>query len=149
MCDIITSGQAPGPVTDRELLEGHTNQNQFEGNPRYAKWIEQQYKRHSGGKAPPKGSIYMDNLCRKGMAGDPEAWVDGRGDVKRLLEKRGWGADGPLMSVKEQEKPPPVPKKLADHIVARNVNNHLAVNPRADKREVREMVLEKHGNPNV
>lgn len=147
--DILESGKAPGPVTDRELLEGTYNKSEFADNPRYAKFLEKQYRLHSGGKAPPTGSVYMSNLCRHGMPGDPEAWVDGRGDVKRLLEKRGAGADCPLMFVPEREKPPRKPKKLADHIVHRLVNNELAVNPKADRRELREKVIATHGNPNV
>lgn len=45
----------------------------------------------------PHGKVYMPSLATR--PGDPEAWVSGRGDVKRVCEKRGWGVQGAGMNV--------------------------------------------------
>lgn len=59
------------------------------------------------------GLVYQHGLARH--AGDVEAWVRDRGDVKRILEKRGWGA--PQLGIKAREGPPPEQVGVANDLV--------------------------------
>lgn len=45
---------------------------------------------------------YMSSLAA--YPGDPEAWVDSKGDVRRVCEKRGWGCEGKV-NVTARPKP--------------------------------------------
>lgn len=58
--------------------------------------------------------------------GDPEALIDSRGDAKRVLEKRGWGAEG-MVKTKAREATTPEPDgKPAEDIVEDRAMNMLA-----------------------
>jgi hypothetical protein len=98
------------------------------------------------------GRYYMGKLAR--FPGDPEAWVSGTGDVKRICEQRGWGCSGQVnvQQPRYKDTPSPLggPYRVADDIVDRHVEQRLAQDPGlASKREeVREAVatqLSGHG----
>lgn len=63
--------------------------------------------------------------------GDPEAWVEGRGDIKRICEKNNWRAEG---EVECNAKPLDVPDGdgkyyVADDIVKREVSRLGKLDP--------------------
>lgn len=67
------------------------------------------------------GKHYQHGLAR--FPGDPEAWVDNLGDVKRILEKRGHGCEelGVKPHDPEPTKRPPMSKKIVDDCLAARV----------------------------
>lgn len=72
----------------------------------------------------PEGKKYMPGLCRPGVRYDPQAWVSGRGDVKRVCEKNGWGCEGAVnVKAVERDEPGPDerPYRIADDIIDREV----------------------------
>lgn len=87
--DMLRSRTPPMANTDREFLAGHCNGNQFEGQDVLADQYRQMA--HQGG-VDVTGKVYLSGLAR--FPGDPEAWVNGKGDAQKVLEARGWGASG-------------------------------------------------------
>jgi len=57
----------------------------------------------------------MKSLARYPM--DPEAWVDGASDVKRVCEKNNWSCDGAVDVKKVRDVTPPAPVDVAPDIV--------------------------------
>lgn len=91
-----------------------------------------------------KGKKYISQLAR--FVGDPEAWVDGRGDVQRVLEKRGWGSEGSVKA-KLREKEPPKPVALAEDLIQEKMREMVIKDPglkEKPREELREKVLDKH-----
>jgi putative FmdB family regulatory protein len=64
------------------------------------------------------GKAYDGRIAR--FPGDPEAWVQSPDDVKRVLEKRGWSAEGDI-NVKGEQKAPRADIPLANDLVAEKV----------------------------
>lgn len=60
------------------------------------------------------GKFYEGRCAR--FAADPEAWVSGPDDVKRVLESRGWGCDGDI-TVKAPDRAPPKDVAIAPDVV--------------------------------
>lgn len=107
----ITPGSPPAALTDREFMEGFCNGNQFEGQEAMGDELAAISAAH--GLTSTKGLVYKGGLAR--FAGDPEAWVGGRGDVQRVLEERNrrgenWSADG-AVTVKPSEAPVKRPRR--------------------------------------
>jgi hypothetical protein len=135
--EMVLSRTPPMSSTDREFLEGHCNGSQFEGQD----YIADRYRREAlAAGVDPKGKVYLGGLAR--YPGDPEAWVSGRGDVKRVVESRGWGCEG---SVNVKSRPLGVERKpvpVAEDLVRERVLEHLASVPAGEKVDV-EGVREK------
>lgn len=89
LADMLASASPPGCVTDATFLAGHCNGSQFSKTPGLGNRLREIAE--SQGQST-SGKVYLGSLAK--YPGDPEAWVDGRGDVKRVCEKRGWGCDG-------------------------------------------------------
>lgn len=151
--EMFAAGVAPYCVSDATYMKGHCNGNQFEKSPH----IGDAYKRVAEeAGVNTTGKRYLSGLARPGMPGDPEAWISGRGDIQRVLEKRGWGSgDGSTVKVKARESlNPPVSKRpdIADDIVNEKVSEILADLPakdirRVDVTDLREQVREKFAPP--
>lgn len=108
--------QAPGLVTDATYMAGHHDSG-FGKNPTTAKmgdFYAAQAKKH--GMTNLTGKRYLSSLAR--FSGDPDAWVSGRGDIKRVLERRGDGCVG-TVNTKIREREPTKPIPIAEHIVER------------------------------
>lgn len=140
---MFASRQAPQSKTDREFLRGHCNGNQFEEHQGLGDYYERVARAHG---VDPKGKVYLGSLAE--YPGDPRAWVDGRGDVQRVVEERGWQCSG-AVNVKARE-PLDGPKEVgvAPDIVAAKVQDHLAaLDPRerkaVDTVELSEKVAEE------
>jgi hypothetical protein len=129
----------PSCNTDATFLTGHCNGSQFDGQ----EYIGDYYRREAlAAGVDPKGKVYLGGLAR--YPGDPEAWVSGRGDVRRVVEGRGWGCQGSV-NVKarplQPERPGPA---VAEDIVEAKVAERLAGVPageRVDVEAVKESVL--------
>ena len=108
----------PGCVTDNTFLAGRGGA--------YAQFSEDDiggnFYRKEALKAGvnPHGKVYMPSLASR--PGDPEAWVSGRGDVRRVCEQRGWGVEGAGMNIPVtnvapvSEKYEPAPDLVADRM---------------------------------
>lgn len=118
---MVESGQVPGCMTDSVFLEGSENGRQFAKNPKIGDHYKKECEKRGG---QTKGRKYLSQLAK--FPGDPSAWVSGRGDVQKVLEKRGWGSEGSV-NVKQRgpDKPPPPPVPIADKIVDRETAREL------------------------
>lgn len=145
IAEICATRQCPGIVTDSLFNIGQVNHNQFANDPdtgrRYLKIARRRGVNVSG-------ATYMGSLAR--FPGDPEAWVHGRGDVKRLCDRRGYSCEGSV-NVKVREVAPPLADGpvVATDIVEREVKKIVAQEPeKASKLEqVREEVVDRMAPP--
>lgn len=152
--EMIAFQAGPSLRTDVSLFKGvGTVGTQFnEDHPRGKKLLDfyvGQAKKH--GHTPQITDMYQPGLAR--FPGDPEAWVPasgGRGYIKRLCEKRGWGCEG-MVDVKAREPdgdPWAVKKSLAEDIVTDKMSQAIEKNPnlaKGDRRELRRQVLRRYG----
>jgi hypothetical protein len=92
LAEMLALQSPPMSNTDREFLEGHCNGNQFSGGPLAEEQGNRYKKIAEAGGQNVTGKVYMGGLAR--FPGDPEAWVSDRGDVKRVVEARGWKCQG-------------------------------------------------------
>jgi hypothetical protein len=146
LAEMLALQSPPMSNTDREFLEGKGGcYDQFHDNE-----LLGAFYRQSAAEAgvDTTGKVYLSGLARR--PGDPEAWVSGRGDVQRVLEARGWGADGAVKVKARGADAPPPKKKIADDIVAGQVERRLEAMPaperkRADLEGIRHEVVARHG----
>lgn len=135
--EIFESGQCPHIVTDSVFMKGHCNGSQFAHNQKMGDLYARRARKAG---VNIKGKRYMHSLAR--FPGDPEAWIDGRGDVKRLCEQRGDKCEGMVnVKAREPEEAPAPPKGgVADHILEERVNQEIAteVEPRKESRQERK-----------
>lgn len=145
LAEMFAAQRPPMSNTDREFLEGAHHNEEF--NHGQGKWIGEQYRlaaRQAGVNV--HGKRYLSSLAK--YPGDPEAWVSGRGDVRRVVEKRGWSSTGSV-NVKGREHKEKLSKKyeVADDIVdahtrARRLDPEVAAKPLAEVREDTKRKLE-------
>lgn len=96
---------------------------------------------------------YLPELAR--FRGDPEAVVPShavRDHIKKVCEQRGWTCEGSVTAKGRGPESDPLAIEncvpLAEDIIRSNANRMVRENPdlaRKSKRELRELVLEKHG----
>ena len=142
--EMLRASAPPQVRSDATFLRGHCNGSQFATQhvigDRYKAVAEEAGQNVTG-------KVYMSQLAN--YPGDPEAWVSGRGDVKRVLEKRGWGSEGAVSTkVRESLNPPAPGPAVADDIVAAEVSTILETVPpkdrkRVDVQDLKEQVIEK------
>ncbi len=132
----------PMSNTDREFLQGNVNGSQFERKPAHGDAYAKVAKK--AGQSV-KGKIYLSGLAR--FPGDPEAWVEGRGDVKRLIESRpGWSCDGAVTVRQPREEQSP-PVDIAPSLVEELAQDAMENDPGLAEKpaeEVREKIRSKH-----
>ena len=119
--DMVEAGQGPGLMTDSVFLEGRCNGNQFEKTPAQGDYLRGVAE--AAGQST-KGKVYLGGLAN--YPGDPEAWVDGRGDVQRVAEQRGYNVAGAVtvQAAGRNEPAPAVP--LAPDLLADGVQEEAA-----------------------
>lgn len=149
LADMLASRRAPQAQTDREffLNQGKLGE-QVKDKVRLRHYIRQA-KKH--GYNPSPNDVYMTQLAR--FPGDPEAFVSpsgGRNQVKRTLEKRGWGSEG-LVNVKPAQYTPamdapdiPLGEDIVRDVACEMVKKDPSLRKKK-KAELREMVIDKHG----
>lgn len=126
--------------TDRAFMEGRCNNQQLDDMPqKQAEWLARE-ARAAG--ISIEGKYYCGGLADHRAWRDPEAWVSGNDDIRRVAQKRGKTVSGSV----NYEAPPVPPKRTLIHeqIVQDEVRKLKKLNPRAKSRELREQVIEKH-----
>lgn len=145
--EMVCLSAPPMSNTDREFLEGRGGcYDQFEGLP----FVGQHYKRLADeAGVSTTGQVYLNGLAR--FPGDPEAWVSGRGDVKRRIEERGWSCQGSVNVAARSPDAAPAPDvAVADDILDDAVCARLENDPdlaRLDQGELRhetEQMIKPH-----
>lgn len=95
LAEMLALQSPPMSNTDREFWEGRWEQD----TP-----LVRRYRREAERRGvSTNGTLYDPGLAA--FPGDPEAFVGGRDDVRRLAEKRGWGVQG-AVTVKPAECQP-------------------------------------------
>jgi hypothetical protein len=138
MCALQEPPGARG--TDRAFMQGRYNNQQLDGLPgRQARWLAAE-ARAAG--IDISGKYYCGGLADHRGWKDPEAWVSGVDDVKRVAQKRRLHVTGAV----EYDPEPAPPKRtlMAEDIVQEAVRKEKRRNPKAKAGEVREKFLAKH-----
>lgn len=143
LAEMFALAAPPGANTDREFLLGTENGRQFADNPEAGDRLRRVAEAHG---QDVTGKKYVAGLAR--FPGDPEAWVSGKGDVERVLDARGWGAEGcvsrPVSNVAEPLNvavDPDLVNEEVEAIIAAQVpaeEQHLV-----DREDLAEQVFEK------
>lgn len=133
LAEMFAFQQPPGCVTDRELMFGQGEQ--FAKTPALGDYYRRQAARH--GLTSVKGLKYHSGAAS--FPGDPEAWTDNRGDLKRVLEKRGWGSEGIVKTKLHVEEPQRI--GLDESLVQEEVNDIIETIPEADRPAVKRADL--------
>lgn len=145
---MIATQRGPRVMTDAVFFEGGKRPAD-EMTPGYLKMCLRNSAAH--GFTPTSNHRYYASLAR--FPGDPQAWVnqsDGRGYIQKLCEQRGWACEGAVnLKAREPERDPvesAVP--LAPDVIRANARRMIQQNPslaRKSRKELTQMVLEKHG----
>ena len=110
---MFAAGTPPMSNTDREFLEARENGRQFQDAPALGDFYAAAAAR--AGQSVT-GKVYLSGLAA--YPGDPRAWVADRGDVRRVLEERGWGARGAVNRPADERPPLDDAYRVADDLVA-------------------------------
>jgi hypothetical protein len=88
------------------------------------------------------GKYYVGGLADKRGWKDPEAWVSGVDDIKRVSQKRRLAVQG----IYNYDPGPADPKRsvLNEKIVQKEVRRLRTANKKASDSELRDKVIEKH-----
>lgn len=116
---MLATASPPCVVTDNTFLVGSGEQ--FAKIPHIGDFYKEEAEKRG---QSVKGKKYLSSLAA--FPGDPEAWVDGRGDVARVLQKRGWGSDGSVKVEAQQPREAPAEIAIAPDIVEGHVRNEIA-----------------------
>ena len=135
--------------TDRAFLEGSHHAMDKVG--RYSR--DRMLKMAKKAGISTQGKVYKGGI---GRPDDPMAWVSGRDDVLAACKAKGLTCSGSV-NYKAPEREPKR-KKMAEDLVQGFMAKEVARDPglrekvqksRSKKMELREKVIEKHGNPKV
>lgn len=143
IAEMLALRRFPGTIgTDAAFMAGRKlGGGQFDGLKRRVG--DHHIKKALDAGVNPAGKYYLGSLARE--PGDPEAWVSGPGDVRRVCERRGWGCDGqvkvkkPAYADRWEE---PAGYRVAADIVDREVADRIAADPglRSKRAELTEEV---------
>ena len=89
-----------------------------------------------------RGKVYCAKLADTRGPLDPEAWVSGVDDIKRVATKRNLNVSGVVEVKGTPSKTPDVP--LAEDLIQNHMREELQKKPNADRRELREGIIDKH-----
>jgi hypothetical protein len=132
---------APGTKgTDRAFMEGRMNNQQLDELPkRQANYMVSEATQAG---ISISGKYYVSGIADKRGWKDPEAWVSNNDDVLKVARRRNLHVHGAVNH--NAEVTPPKRKILAESIIRDEVRKEKKNNPKADVRELREKVIEKH-----
>ena len=148
--DMLAEQRAPHGISDCTFMRNTANGKQFESQPGQGDY----YRSIAEGLgASTTGKKYISGLAA--FPGDPEAWVDGRGDVEKILEKRGWGSEGTVNVKPREAKENPIRDPHVDDKLLNEYTNGIAErDPHPDlvdrndlKEQVRERLSPKKHKP--
>ena len=121
--------------SERAFMENRLNNQQFDDMPaRQANWLLRE-ARAAG--INPTGKVYIGGLADSRAHRDPEAWVSGVDDVRRVAQKRNLHVEGAVKH--EGHAVPPKRRALSE----RAIREAMARHPKMS----REEVIEKHAHP--
>jgi hypothetical protein len=135
--------QAPPGVKglDRAFMQGRMNNQQLDALPPVqAKWLAKE-ARAAG--ISIEGKFYCGGLADKRRWRDPEAWVSGVDDIKKVAQKRRLHVQG-AVDYSPESAPPPKRTVMAEDLVRDRVKEYKKKFPGKKAGELREMVIEKH-----
>lgn len=132
---------APGSLgSDRAFMEGRYNNQQLDDMPkRQADYVVREAK---AAGVDISGKYYVGGLADKRGWKDPEAWVSGVDDIKRVAQKRRLQVQG----IYNYDPGPAAPKRsvLNERIIQEEVRRLKKREPGKKAGELREKVVEKH-----
>lgn len=109
MAEILALRKPPRCMTDSIFNEGHCNGSQFADDPEMGDLYKRVADEHG---VSITGKHYVSGAAD--YQGDPRAWVSGRGELKALLEERGWGAQGAVSLKARGNDCPDTPENYVD-----------------------------------
>lgn len=132
---------APGTKgTDRAFMEGRMNNQQLDGLPK----LQAQYMVREAKQAGISiaGKHYVAGIADKRGWRDPAAWVSNNDEILAVAKKRRLAVSGSV----NYDPGVQAPKRtvLSESIISDEVRKEKRHNPKADVRELREKVIEKH-----
>lgn len=138
---MVALQQPPGTKgTDRAFLEGRQNNEQLNDMPRRQAEYVSQEARHAGINI--SGKYYCAGIADKRGWRDPAAWVTSTDDVLRVARKRRLHVAGSVNY--DPGEAPPKRVVLSESIIRDEVRRERRRSPRANPKELREKVIEKH-----
>jgi hypothetical protein len=139
---MVVFQQPPGVKgSDRSFMEGRYNNQQLDQMPRdHAQNIVALAKRAG---INVSGKYYASGLADSRGPADPEAWIDGASDVKRVAMKRNLTVEGSVThkGIPVEAKKKPLSERLTREMMQRERHLH----PNMKSGELREMVVAKYG----
>lgn len=140
---MLAEQKPPRGVSDCTFMHDSANGKQFAGQEHigdHYRSIAEEAGQNTTGKK------YLSGLAR--FPGDPEAWIDSRGDVERLAAKRGFGVEGTI-NIKPRESIE-APKASCPDVADDILNYHTEViasqhpdSHMIDKQDLKEQVRER------
>ncbi len=140
---MLDSGQTPHCVSDQTYMKGHANGSQFEKCQHMGNYYKHETELRGGNT---NNKRYISGLAR--FPGDPEAWVTGRDDIRRVIESRpGWSCQGAVDIDGRGNSPPPAPPvEVADDLLNKytiQVASTLPDPERIDLADLKKQVRER------
>lgn len=139
--EMVALQQPPGTRgTDRAFMEGRNAGEWLNSMPKRQADRMVREARQAG--INTSGRFYMGGLADKRGHRDPEAWVDGAGDVLRVAQKRNLEVHGIVDYVPPQREPPKE-VDINPSILREHVRKEMKANPKLSKGEAAEKVKER------
>lgn len=143
-CEMVVFRQPPGVKGgDRAFMEGRYNNQQFDKMPKDHAENIITLARRAGINV--SGKYYCSGLADSRGVQDPEAWVDGSGDVLRVARKRNLTVEGAVSHRGVPEAPKR--KALSERLTRELVREERSKYPKMKAGDLREMVVHKYGRP--
>lgn len=137
-CDMLQSGHGPSIRTEATY---QAKANGRLGLASVHPAIREHYRRVAGDAGvSTDGKTYEPRLAS--FPGDPQAWVSGPDEVRRVVEDRGWSMDGD-MKVKGREVEPVKGPAIARELVEEMVESRLEEQLGEDFVEAKGSVVER------
>lgn len=138
LCEMFKAGAAPRVVTDDTRFAGFTKVGgaQFKHDGVREAYLAEAKK----AGVDVSGKMYFSELAA--YPGDPTAWADSQGDMRRILEDKGWSCDGDL-KVKQEAVGRPKDIPIADDLVADLVESKLEEQLGPDFTEAKGKIVEQ------
>jgi hypothetical protein len=136
--------QSPPAVkgTDRSLMQGRYNNEQFDAMPQdHARGLLQMARKAG---INPSGKYYCAGLADKRGPADPAAWIDSVSDVQKVARERNLTVSG-AAEHKGYAMPRPKSKPLSEPLVREMMKVEKGRKPTMKKGELREYVIDKYG----
>jgi hypothetical protein len=140
--EMLKEGRAPHGVSDCTFMRDTANGKQFanaSGQGDHYRGVAESMGASTTGKK------YLSGLAR--FPGDPEAWVDSRGDVERVLTKRGWGSEGTVnVKPRETQEAPEAGPAMAPDLVEKYATEIAMRDPHpelVDMKDLKEQVVDR------